>query len=249
MLCKHENVVSHLTIQDREQNILKIEFIGNVKHDITKPKVTKMLGEQHATAIQEYERTNTTPSKYHRDKLELQVEAFQAANYSGDGVLHPLCHGCATSVCKIPSCSYCRVHYELPHHRFNTCNVENFEREGSVLNVSCYPTPAVVMTDFSMAIIKACIREFTNENVEDYLTRGFNIINGDASREDAEKTFCAVHMLKLNKFHVKKLYGKGETGSSKVHIANVFLWSIVVLLFNTLGDDKFCLPWISHFLK
>ena len=116
-------------------------------------------------------------------------------------------------------------------------------------NVSCYPTPAVVMIDFSMAIIKACIREFTNENVEDYLTRGFNIINGDASREDAEKTIfhvCAVHMLKLNKFHVKKLYGKGETGSSKVHIANVFLWSIVVL-FNTLGDDKFCLPWLSHF--
>jgi hypothetical protein len=100
------------------------------------------------------------------------------------------------------------------------------EKEKEVYpNVSCYPTPAVVMTDFSMAIINACIREFANENVEDYLTRGFNIINGHASREDAEKTIfhvCAAHILKLNKFHVKKLHGKGETGSSKVHIAMRF---------------------------
>jgi hypothetical protein len=333
VVCKHEDVVSHLTIQDREQNILRIEFIGDVKHDITKPKATKMLGEQRATAIQEYERTNTTPSKYHRDKLvELPSEAFQAGNRSGVGVSHSTIKNIRAAakkktqfdknLCTAISClqqsvsredeedalkvghmwrklfgyiqhfnltnninlvlfneASVRVYHELakydivyidatgklfsaeglrdrgrllyyamvvrhPYAKYppipiveyiTSCHTTDSirvmlrtlkEKEKEVYpNVSCYPTPAVVMTDFSMAIINACIRECANENVEDYLTRGFNIINGHASREDAEKTIfhvCAAHILKLNKFHVKKLHGKGETGSSKVHIAMRF---------------------------
>ena len=43
------------------------------------------------------------------------------------------------------------------------------------------------MADFSMAIINACVCEFTGETVQGYLTRGYDIINGDARKEDAEK--------------------------------------------------------------
>jgi hypothetical protein len=50
--CKHQDVVARLTIQDRDENILKIELIGDVKHNKTKPKAAKMVGERHATAIQ-----------------------------------------------------------------------------------------------------------------------------------------------------------------------------------------------------
>ncbi len=89
-------------------------------------------------------------------------------------------------------------------------------------NLSLYTTPALVMADFSMAIINACVREFTGETVQEYLTRGYDIINGDAHKEDAEKTIfhvCAAHMLKLNKFHAKE---KGKQDSSQIHIANRF---------------------------
>jgi hypothetical protein len=58
-----------LTIQDCDEIIPKIELIGDVKHDITKPKAAKMVGERHATAVQEYKEKNAMPSKYHRNKL------------------------------------------------------------------------------------------------------------------------------------------------------------------------------------
>ena len=100
------------------------------------------------------------------------------------------------------------------------------EKEKEVFpNLSSYATPALVMTDCSMAIINACIRELTNETFEEYLTRGFNIINGSASKEEAEKTIyhvCAAHMLKLNKYHAKRLHEKGQPESSQIHIAMRF---------------------------
>ena len=54
-------------------------------------------------------------------------------------------------------------------------------------NLSSHTTPVLVMADFSMAIINTCVREFTGETVQGYLTHGYDIINGDARKEDAEK--------------------------------------------------------------
>ena len=331
--CKHEDVVAHLTIQARDENILKIEFTGDVNHDITKPKATKMVGERRATAIHEYEQSNATPSKYHRDKLvELPSESFQAGNRSGVGISHSTTRNIRAAAKRktqfgenlLTAISYLQQsiaredeqnaidvghmwrklfgyiqHFNLTNNinlvLFNEASVrlyheiakydtvyidatgklfsdEGLRNRGRLLyyamvirhpyakyppipiveyitschttdsirvmfrtlkekhkevfpNLPSYPTPALVMTDFSMAIINACIREFTNENVEDYLTRGFKIVNGDASREDAEKTIyhvCAAHILKLNKFHVKKLQEKGKQENSQVHIAMRF---------------------------
>jgi hypothetical protein len=48
-----------------------------------------MVGERHATAIQEYKQKNAMPSKYHRNKLvEFSSESFQAGNHTGVGILH-----------------------------------------------------------------------------------------------------------------------------------------------------------------
>jgi hypothetical protein len=48
-----------------------------------------MVGERHATAVQEYKPKNAMPSKYHRNKLvEFSSESFQAGNHTGVGILH-----------------------------------------------------------------------------------------------------------------------------------------------------------------
>ena len=88
-VCKCHNVVANLTIQNREESILKIAFVGDVKHDITKPKAKKMTGEPRAAAIEDYKIKNNTPSKHHRDKLtEIKAESFQSGDRSGAGVTY-----------------------------------------------------------------------------------------------------------------------------------------------------------------
>ena len=57
-------------------------------------------------------------------------------------------------------------------------------------NVSSYSTPALVMTDFCQAIINACIKEFTNGNLLEYLTQGFNITNGIANKDEKPIKFA-----------------------------------------------------------
>ena len=39
-------------------------------------------------------------------------------------------------------------------------------------------TPSLLMSDFSMAIIIACLREFNNKSYEEFLERGYRIVMG-----------------------------------------------------------------------
>lgn len=84
-VCKYNDVVAHLKIQNREENVLEITFIGDVNHNITTPKVKRVTGICRSAAIEDYESKNTlTPSKHYRDKLiELNAESFQSGNRSG----------------------------------------------------------------------------------------------------------------------------------------------------------------------
>jgi hypothetical protein len=57
------------------------------------------------------------------------------------------------------------------------CTLREREREIFKKEV----TPVLVMSDFSMAIINACLREFNNESLEEYFERGFQIVNGKSN--------------------------------------------------------------------
>ena len=100
-------------------------------------------------------------------------------------------------------------------------------------------TPALVMSDFSMAIINASLREFNNESLGDYFERGFRIVTGKATKAEAEKTIhhvCSAHMMQLIKRHAKDLCEKGLPTKSQVHIAMRFFGRL--LSANTLHDMK-----------
>jgi hypothetical protein len=86
-------------------------------------------------------------------------------------------------------------------------------------------TPVLVMSDFSMAIINACLREFNNESLEEYFERGFWIVNGKATPEEVQKTIhhvCSAHMMQIIKRHAKNLCEKGHPAESQIHIAMRF---------------------------
>ena len=82
--------------------------------------------------------------------------------------------------------------------------------------------PRMVMTDFSWAIIQACLKVFCNETLTEYLNRAYRIVTGSADGEDFLKTrlhVCAAHMMKLNKIHANAKHCKKFDAKSQVHFA------------------------------
>ena len=82
--------------------------------------------------------------------------------------------------------------------------------------------PRMIMTDFSWAIIQACLKVFCSENLSEYLNRAFRIVSGSANGEDFLKTrlhVCAAHMMKLNKMHATAKHCKDFDTKSQVHFA------------------------------
>ena len=85
-------------------------------------------------------------------------------------------------------------------------------------------TPASILSasDSEDDDVNACLKEFNNETLSEYLQRGFDSVSGEASKQQAAKTthhVYTVHMIKLNKFHVKKLHERSSPESNQVHIA------------------------------
>jgi hypothetical protein len=81
------------------------------------------------------------------------------------------------------------------------------------------------MSNFSMAIIIACLREFNNESPEEFLERGYKIITGVATEIEARKTIhhvCSAHMMKLIKGHAKKCCESNLPKNSQIHFAKRF---------------------------
>ena len=62
--------------------------------------------------------------------------------------------------------------------------------------------PKLFVTDQSLAIILAILKEFCNESLEDYMERTYRIATNSASEEDLAKSLlhlCLAHMMQLNK--------------------------------------------------
>ena len=63
-------------------------------------------------------------------------------------------------------------------------------------------TPRLLMMDHSWALILACLREFCNESLEEYLNRTHRIMTGTATQRDLLLTLihiCYSHIMKLNR--------------------------------------------------
>ena len=93
-------------------------------------------------------------------------------------------------------------------------------------------TPASILSasDSEDDDVNACLKEFNNETLSEYLQRGFDIVSGESSKQEAAKTIhhvCTAHMLKLNKFHAKKLHERSSPESSQVHIAMRFFGRLI----------------------
>ena len=97
------------------------------------------------------------------------------------------------------------------------------EREKEVFKNAV--TPVLVISDFGMAIINACLREFNNKSLEEYFERGYRIVTGKAAQEEVQKTIhhvCSAHMMQIIKKHAKNLCEKGHPAESQIHIAMRF---------------------------
>ena len=71
-----------------------------------------------------------------------------------------------------------------------------------------FSDPRLIITDYSLALIMAFIKEFCKENLKTYINRTFKTLNGTASREDVKSTLihiCYSHMMRRNKINLSKL--------------------------------------------
>ncbi len=109
-------------------------------------------------------------------------------------------------------------------------------------------TPALIMSDFSMAIIIASLREFNNESPEEFLERGYRIITGIATENEAIKTIhhvCSAHMMKLIKGHAKKCCEMNLSANSQIHFAMRFFGRLICS--STLKEMK-SIVCLGHFI-
>ena len=71
-------------------------------------------------------------------------------------------------------------------------------------------------------MIQACLQEFSNENVNQYLDRTYNIVRGHANPHDLHKTLihiCALHVMRMCKRNIKKYHNKNQDEHSQTHYA------------------------------
>ena len=282
--CKFGDVSVQLSIQNREDGVLKVRFTGNVCHDITSPKAKNITGSDRTKLIDHAWKSNQEPSKMHRDNLlRIDPDYFSAGVRTGSGLTHGTMKGIKAeakarhqgdhdltkslsqlhdSIAKedenhainlghswrkffgyiqmynmSPTINIVlfneaslRLYHELSRHDIVYIDATGnlFANEKKYNRLLYYamvlrnpfalnsPTPiveyitsrhtadsiglmirtlkeqereifakgvipALVMSDFSMAIINACLWEFNNESLEDYFGRGFRIVSGKAT--------------------------------------------------------------------
>ncbi len=101
-----------------------------------------------------------------------------------------------------------------------------------------------------MAIIIASLREFNNESPEEFLERGYRIITGIATENEAIKTIhhvCSAHMMKLIKGHAKKCCEMNLPTNSRIHFAMRFFGRLICLY--TLGHFIFESRFVDNLLR
>eukprot|EP00112_Aurelia_sp_Birch-Aquarium-sp1_P007867 Seg1859.4 transcript_id=Seg1859.4/GoldUCD/mRNA.D3Y31 product="Histone lysine demethylase PHF8" protein_id=Seg1859.4/GoldUCD/D3Y31 len=80
------------------------------------------------------------------------------------------------------------------------------EKERLIFGGKCVQ-PALILTDNSLAMIMACLSEFNQETVKQYIDRTFDIVCGKASADKLSLTFlhiCYAHVMKNNKTMLDK---------------------------------------------
>ena len=90
--------------------------------------------------------------------------------------------------------------------------------------------PWLVMTDYSWAILLACMKEFCYSSLEEYLNRTFRIIIDKANKEDLEKTIihiCLAHVMNMNRRECMKIFKNDRECGSKIHFCMRFLACLV----------------------
>ena len=91
-------------------------------------------------------------------------------------------------------------------------------------------SPRLVLTDFSWAIILACLREFCSCGLTEYLNREHRIITGAAPEEDLGKTIlhiCLAHAMNMNRRELNKAFKNDQNCDSKVHFTMRFIACLV----------------------
>ena len=114
-------------------------------------------------------------------------------------------------------------------HSFRHAVKKRFGHSRSVL------FPKMIISDQAMVFILAAMKEFNGENMEFFLKRAWNIVNGRFQFSDTQKTLihlCASHFMN----GVKRFLKKKDTGSQKKHI---FLYMTGLLMnCQTLSDAE-----------
>eukprot|EP00112_Aurelia_sp_Birch-Aquarium-sp1_P016905 Seg387.10 transcript_id=Seg387.10/GoldUCD/mRNA.D3Y31 product="hypothetical protein" protein_id=Seg387.10/GoldUCD/D3Y31 len=84
------------------------------------------------------------------------------------------------------------------------------EKEKMIFNGNS-SQPALIMVDNSYAIILACLHEFNNETLQQYIDRAYRIVTGKAQSSDMKQTLlhiCYAHTMKWNKVMLEKMIKK-----------------------------------------
>ena len=92
--------------------------------------------------------------------------------------------------------------------------------EGNITN------PRLIITDFSWAIILACMKEFCNNDLREYLDRTFRIVIGKDTENDLGRTIihiCLAHVMNMNRKEALKLFEHDTDSAAKVHFTMRFL--------------------------
>ncbi len=90
--------------------------------------------------------------------------------------------------------------------------------------------PKLILIDFSMALILACLDEFCGESISKYLSRTSRVISGTASSQDLNKPFlhiCSFHFIKMCRMIAKRLYNRGQDEKSQIHFAMCLLGRLI----------------------
>ena len=79
--------------------------------------------------------------------------------------------------------------------------------------------PKLVIADYSKAMIKTLLHEFSGESLYQYLDRVYRIIHGDSKIDDFNRTFihvCAYHLFQMGR-------GKHSKNNSQIHFVQRIL--------------------------
>ncbi|XP_066911972.1 uncharacterized protein [Clytia hemisphaerica] len=114
----------------------------------------------------------------------------------------------------LPIAQYLSSSHSVPSIRRFLMSLQ--EKEKLVFNK--ISRPSLILVDYSVALIVACVNEFCGESLPEYINRTFRIVNG--LEDNLMKTLlhiCFSHITKRNKYVLKKLKSPKKAVSLAMH--------------------------------